>query len=77
MAAVTYDPAEQAQRRRRARISQTQLGARLQCAISRISEYETGKCPLPWLLTSEDYERALLELIAEAKQQQPRKNGTR
>jgi transcriptional regulator with XRE-family HTH domain len=60
-----FDPADQAKRRRRARISQAQLAARLNCAISKVSEYETGKGPLPWEQTPEDYERELAALIAE------------
>lgn len=76
MAALTYDPADQAKRRRRARITQTQLGAKLECSISTISEYENGKDRLPWALTGEDYERALLELIAAQKPQRA-KNGVR
>lgn len=63
----TYDPAEQARRRRRNRISQAQLAERLNCAISKVSEYETGKSEgaLPWEQTGDDYERALEALIAE------------
>ena len=57
---------DQARRRRRARISQTELAVFLKCAISKISEYETRGEPLPWEQTAEDYENALAEAI-EAK----------
>lgn len=62
---MTYEPAEQAKRRRRARVTQEDMARLLGCAISKISEYETGKKPLPWQLTPEDYERALERAIRE------------
>ena len=64
---LAYDPADQAKRRRRARISQTEIARRLDIAISKVSEYETGKKALPWELTSEDYERALLDAITDKR----------
>lgn len=67
VASLTYDPADQARRRRRARITQTDMAKLLNIAISKVSEYETGKKDLPWELTPEDYERALLQAIQEKR----------
>ena len=61
--AVKYDPAEQAKRRRRERISQSEIAARLKCAISKVSEYEVHGNALPWEMTGADYEKALAEAI--------------
>lgn len=65
---MALSPEDQARRRRRERITQGQIAQRLRCSISRVSEYETGKKPLPWELTPEEYERALDALIAEREQ---------
>ena len=65
--AMTLDRTDQRSRRRRARITQSELAARLGISMSKVSEYETGKRPLPWELTAEDYERALAELCRERK----------
>lgn len=65
--AVEYDPADQARRRRRARISQNEIAKRLDIALSKVSEYENGHKPLPWKLTSEDYEKALAAALLAKK----------
>lgn len=58
---VALDPAEQARRRKRARLSQQAVGAQFETPVSitSISDYERGKHPLPFDFTSEDYEIAL------------------
>jgi transcriptional regulator with XRE-family HTH domain len=66
---MALSPEDQARRRRRERITQGEIAQRLRCAISRVSEYETGKKPLPWELTAEDYEHALEALIAERERE--------
>lgn len=60
---VAYDPAEQAKRRRRSRITQAEIASRLRCAISKVSEYEVHGSTLPWEQTPEDYETALAAAI--------------
>lgn len=62
---MTLDREDQARRRRRARITQSEIARRLNCHVSKVSEYETGKKDLPWELTPEDYERALADALAE------------
>ena len=62
---LTLDPKQQAIRRRRARVTQPEMAARLNVSLSAISKYETGKENLPWELTPEDYESALVEAISE------------
>lgn len=59
-------PYDQKTRRRRARVTQADLAARLRISEGALSEYENGKGALPFELTPEDYERALKEAI-EAK----------
>ena len=63
MVTKTPDRADQAIRRRRARITQLELAMRLGCGVSKVSEYEKHGAPLPWGLTPEDYERALTAAI--------------
>lgn len=58
-----YDHKDQATRRRRARVTQTEMARRLKCAISKVSQYETSGRDLPWKQTPEDYERELLNAI--------------
>ena len=62
---LTLDPKQQAIQRRRARVTQPEMAARLNVSLSAISKYETGKENLPWELTPEDYECALVEAISE------------
>ena len=65
-----YDPKDQGTRRRRAKVSQTAIATRLGCSIGSLSEYESGKKPLPWSLTGADYEIALAEeLVARGKRE--------
>lgn len=63
--AVTYDPADQATRRARARVSQQAVGDQFPTPISdtAISDYERGIKDLPFKFTGEDYEQALLKAI--------------
>lgn len=62
---LALDPAEQARRRRRARITQQEVAERLQISLGAVSKYETGADDLPWELTPEDYETALNGLLKE------------
>ena len=68
MTTVTFDPAEQQRRRRRARVSQVELARHLNIAPSKVSEYETQGKPLPWKLTADDYESALAAAIKAKRQ---------
>lgn len=62
-ALAAYDPADQARRRKRARVTQGEIARRLNVAQSAISEYEHGVDDLPWALTADDYEVALAAAI--------------
>ena len=65
---MTFDPTDQRNRRRRARVTQGAIAAALNISVSTVSEYETGaKGSLPWGLTPEDYERALADLCKQRK----------
>lgn len=61
---VAYDPSDQRTRRRRALLSQQDVGDQFSPRISdtSISVYEAGG-KLPYEFTGEDYERALLAAI--------------
>ena len=61
---VAYDRAGQRKRRRRALLSQQDVGDQSNPPISdtSVSEYEKGK-PLPYDFTEEDYEMALAKAI--------------
>lgn len=65
MVATVLEPSDQKRRRRRSRVTQAAVAARLNVSQGAISEYENGKADLPFELTPEDYERALAELIPE------------
>jgi predicted transcriptional regulator len=67
---VTYNPSDQKRRRRIARISQGAIARILGISVSTISEYENEKDKLPWLLTGEDYERALLQAIQDKRNEE-------
>lgn len=60
-----YDPADQGKRRKRALLSQQQVGDCFNPRISdsAISDYENGKHDLPYEFTPEDYEVALADAI--------------
>lgn len=65
MVLATYDPTDQKHRRQRARIRQQDIAAKLHISDTSISDYESKGKPLPFALTSADYEVALAELITE------------
>ena len=59
MRRAVFDPEDQRRRRRRARITQGDIAKRLSISSGALSQYESGKDPLPWGLAAEDYELAL------------------
>jgi transcriptional regulator with XRE-family HTH domain len=61
--ATVLTPGDQKRRRRRARISQREIAERLDISEGALSEYENGKKDLPFALTPEDYEAALVAAI--------------
>lgn len=66
MAAVmAYDTAEQKRRRKRARIKSSRMAVLLNVSTGALSQYESGKKPLPHMLDGNDYEVALARAIVE------------
>jgi transcriptional regulator with XRE-family HTH domain len=63
MTTAVWDAQDQRKRRRRARVTQAAVAGRLGISTGALSEYESGKEPLPWELTPDDYEHALAEAI--------------
>lgn len=65
---MAYDPADQRKRRRRALLSQQEVGDQFSPPISdtKVSEYERGGA-LPYEFTGEDYEVALAKAIVAAQ----------
>lgn len=72
-----YDPADQGKRRKRALLSQQQVGDCFTPRVSdsAISDYETGKHALPYEFTPEDYEAALSAAIHAKAEKRARKTA--